>query len=496
VTASQGPDASRYLLRFNVGASRRHSAHIAHASRSGQALYARYRHGLLITDTSVIVVVALAVLMVTKTPQSELPFTVLVTVVLAIALFANRSRSVRFIGTGASEYGRVIAASLFTFGLLAILVTLLDGDKVHTLFFFALPADTVLLVVGRSLWRDWLATQRVGGRNLPRALVVGSEAEVTTLVRRISSTPEPPYSVIGVVLDGCESRVIEVANRSIPVLAGLSTIATAVASTEADIVIVAGQHSGNQDFIRDLSWSLEETSAGLALASGLVDVANPRIHVRSVDGMPLMHVELPTFSGGKHVTKRSFDVVMSGLALLVLAPLFAVIAIAIKLDSRGTVLFRQERVGKDGRTFAMLKFRSMIPNAEDELTNLLQQNEGAGILFKLRKDPRVTRLGAFLRRYSLDELPQLWNIFVGDMSMVGPRPPLPREVSQYQASANRRLYIKPGLTGLWQVSGRSDLTWDQSIRLDLYYVANWSLVGDIHIMWRTVKVVLNPTGAY
>jgi exopolysaccharide biosynthesis polyprenyl glycosylphosphotransferase len=459
-------------------------------------MYARYRHGLAVTDTSIILVVAVAVMFVSREPLAQLPFAPLFTVVLAIALVANRSRSERYIGTGAAEYGRVIAATLFTFGLLAILVMLLDGEHVQALFFFALPADLVLLVVGRTLWRDWLVSQRRDGRNLPRALVVGSEAEVVALTRRISSTPEPPYSVVGVVLDGCDSRSIEVADRSIPVHAGLGNISSSVMSTEADIVIVTGKQSGDQNFIRDLSWSLEETSAGLALASGLVDVADPRIHVRSVDGMPLMHVELPTFEGGKHITKRTFDFVLSAIAMLLLSPALAAIAIAIKVDSRGTILFRQERVGKDGRTFSMLKFRSMVPTAEEDLTKLLEQNEGAGVLFKLKKDPRVTRIGGFLRRYSLDELPQLWNIVIGDMSIVGPRPPLPREVTQYQASANRRLYIKPGLTGLWQVSGRSDLDWDQSIRLDLYYVANWSLLGDIHIIWRTVKVVLNPSGAY
>src|SRR5690606_27328321 len=146
--------------------------------------------------------------------------------------------------------------------------------------------------------------------------------------------------------------------------------------------------------------------------------------------------------------------------------------------------FRQERVGRDGRTFTMIKFRSMVQTAEQDLAALLEKNEGAGLLFKLKDDPRITAVGSFLRKYSLDELPQLWNIFVGDMSIVGPRPPLPREVSEYEAHVNRRLYIKPGLTGLWQISGRSDLSWEESVRLDLYYVENWSLAGDLVIMWR------------
>ncbi len=209
-----------------------------------------------------------------------------------------------------------------------------------------------------------------------------------------------------------------------------------------------------------------------------------------------MHVELPNYDGGKHLLKRMLDVTLASLALLVLIPVFLVVAAAIRRDSAGPVLFRQVRVGRNGGTFRMLKFRSMVSTAEADLLDLLDQNEGSGPLFKLKNDPRITRVGRTLRKYSIDELPQFWNVLVGDMSLVGPRPPLPAEVQGYEDHVHRRLFIKPGLTGMWQVNGRSNLSWEESVRLDLYYVENWSLTGDLIILWRTFRVLVAPVGAY
>jgi exopolysaccharide biosynthesis polyprenyl glycosylphosphotransferase len=261
-------------------------------------------------------------------------------------------------------------------------------------------------------------------------------------------------------------------------------------------VIVAGQPHGGSQFIRNLGWELEGTATELVLASRLTDVAGPRIHFRPVEGLPLIHVEIPQFEGGKHMLKRALDAAASGIALVILLPLFIVIGILIKLDSPGAFLFSQERVGRNGATFRMFKFRSMVQTAERDLATLQAQNEASGLLFKIKNDPRVTRVGRVLRKYSLDELPQLWNVFIGNMSLVGPRPPLQREVQGYEIHVHRRLYIKPGLTGMWQVNGRSDLSWDESVRLDLYYVENWSLTGDLVILWRTLKVLTHPVGAY
>jgi exopolysaccharide biosynthesis polyprenyl glycosylphosphotransferase len=209
-----------------------------------------------------------------------------------------------------------------------------------------------------------------------------------------------------------------------------------------------------------------------------------------------MHVELPQYAGAKHILKRMFDLVGTVCALVVLLPLLVVIAIIIRIDSPGPVLFRQTRVGRGGTSFGMLKFRSMVVGAEDQLAGLLDQNEGAGVLFKMKNDPRVTRFGRVMRKYSLDELPQFWNVLIGEMSLVGPRPPLAREVASYEQHVNRRLYIKPGITGMWQVNGRSNLDWDESVRLDLYYVENWSITGDLVILWRTLRVLREHSGAY
>jgi exopolysaccharide biosynthesis polyprenyl glycosylphosphotransferase len=212
--------------------------------------------------------------------------------------------------------------------------------------------------------------------------------------------------------------------------------------------------------------------------------------------LPLIHVTTPTLEGGQRVAKRLFDVCASGVLIVLATPLMAAIALAIKLASPGPVLFKQERVGIQGAHFKMLKFRSMVIDAEQRLSELEHRNEGSGVLFKIKDDPRITPIGKLLRKYSLDELPQLFNVFAGSMSLVGPRPPLPKEVEGYEKDVRRRLLVKPGLTGLWQVSGRSNLSWQDSVRLDLYYVENWSLAGDVVILLKTARAVFHTTGAY
>ena len=248
--------------------------------------------------------------------------------------------------------------------------------------------------------------------------------------------------------------------------------------------------------MRELAWQLEETGTDLCVAPALLDVAGPRTTIRPVAGLPLLQVDHPELAGGKQVIKAVFDRAVAGLALILLAPLFAVIAVAIRLDDQGPVFFRQTRVGLDGRTFKLCKFRTMVVDAEQRLAQLEALNEGAGVLFKMRRDPRVTKVGAWLRRWSLDELPQLFNVLSGDMSLVGPRPALPREVARYGDHMRRRLVVKPGITGLWQVSGRSGLPWEEAFRLDLRYVDNWSLALDLQILWKTWSAVIHGSGAY
>jgi exopolysaccharide biosynthesis polyprenyl glycosylphosphotransferase len=400
----------------------------------------------------------------------------------------------------------VSSATAITFGLLAILFLVAKIDIARGYFIVALPAGMAGVLFSRWLWRQWLIRQRTFDHYLSRALVVGRFADVDYVVRQIHQKSGAAYNVVGAALDtgkrkGAKKdaelrRRIAGPEREVPIVSDLSGVADAAARLGADTVIVAGRALSSGDFVRKLAWELEGTATELVLASPLTDVAGPRIHFRPVEGLPLIHVEIPQFEGGKHVLKRAFDFFASGFALLLLSPLFLAIAIAVKLDDGGPVIFRQERVGRNGERFTMFKFRSMVIDAEARLAALREANEGQGLLFKLKRDPRVTRVGHTLRKFSLDELPQLVNVFLGDMSLVGPRPPLPSEVEGYENHVHRRLYIKPGLTGMWQVNGRSDLSWEESVRLDLYYVENWSLTGDLVIMWRTVKVLAHPVGAY
>jgi len=302
--------------------------------------------------------------------------------------------------------------------------------------------------------------------------------------------------VVGAMLDDAAAETLAGNGEEYPVVGALHTVAQMAGDLGADAIVVASQPQDDAGYIKHLSWQLEGTAAELILSSRLVDVAGPRISLRQVDGLPLIHVKIPAFEGGQHLLKRALDIFVSTVALILIAVVLPVIAVAIKVDSPGPVFFRQKRVGRDGHEFWMLKFRTMSMTAEQELESLRASNQAAGPLFKIKTDPRVTRTGRFLRRYSLDELPQFWNVIVGHMSVVGPRPPLPSEVTLYDGTVFRRLYIKPGITGVWQVGGRSDLSWDESVRLDLRYVENWSVMNDLMIMWQTVKVMFRPNGAY
>ena len=497
------PAATPRGLRMTPSAVASEAA-LGDPSDSGARWSWRYRARLQVSDTVIVAAVVLAALaaglpwiiaaQTTPLDAAVVPAVIAGTWLLALAV--THTRDPRVLGVGASEYKRVATASAFAFGMLAILFLLLRVDSAQEYFALALPIGLAALVLERRLWRKWLLHQRAFGHYLTRAIVVGRRDDVEYVVAQIATHSGAAYRVIGAAVDDAPGGSITVGGRRIPIVAGRDGVAMAAASVNADAVIVAGQPDENGEFVRQLGWDLEGTPAELVLSSRLTDVAGPRIHFRPVDGLPLIHVETPTFEGGKHILKRSVDIVFSAIAIVVLMPLMLVIAVLLKLDSPGPILFRQRRCSRNGETFQMLKFRSMVENAEDDLAGLLDRNEGAGVLFKLRNDPRVTRTGRTLRKYSLDELPQLWNVLVGDMSIVGPRPPLVSEVACYEGSVHRRLFIKPGLTGLWQISGRSDLSWEESVRLDLYYVENWSLTGDLMIMWRTAKSILNPKGAY
>lgn len=490
--------ASVFRPAFDVGSG------IARVVAPAVSWTRRLKFRLLVTD-GLVVALAMAVAVTVATGASfgaaatAEPQTVMSAIVGAGWLFALaifRTRSTPLLGVGTREYKRVLNASVLYFGIVAIVFVLMPVAEPRTMFLVALPAGTAGLLASRWSWRRWLNHQRHFGNYLSRAIVVGDRVDVAYVARELERTSSAAFSVVGAaVFDDAELPVSGL-THTVPIVAHPDRVAEAVGRLDADSVIVASTSRDDVDYIRDLSWKLEAQGTSLVVAPRLTNVAGSRIQYRAVDGLPLLHVDLARYEGVRFVMKRAFDVAVSALALLLLVPFMLVIAVAVRLDSDGPALFRQERVGKDGSTFSMLKFRSMVHTAEQDLESLLEQSEGAGVLFKLKNDPRVTRVGAFLRAHSLDELPQFINVLRGEMSIVGPRPPLQREVQKYEQHVHRRLYIRPGITGMWQVNGRSDLDWEESVRLDLYYVENWTLYTDLSIVWRTFRVLFRPVGAY
>ncbi|MFE5407266.1 sugar transferase [Microbacterium sp. NPDC056569] len=408
----------------------------------------------------------------------------------ALALIDSRDH--RVIGAGNTEYVRVARASFTLFGAIAILAFLLRVDVARGYLLIALPLGIFVLLLERWLWRQWLIAQRWVGRYSAKVLLVGSEDSVAAIARELHRSPTAGYHVVGAcVPSGKVADVIS--GTSVSVMGNVDNIERAIAATGADTVAVTSTDDLPAQKVKQISWALESGRQHLVLAPSIVDIAGPRIHTRPVAGLPLIHVETPKFTRGQRYAKRIFDVCAATVFLVVLAPIMATVAIAVASTSAGPVFYRQQRIGQFGQPFSMLKFRSMRAGADNELKGLLiEQGTTETPLFKIKNDPRITPIGRFIRKYSLDELPQLFNVLTGSMSIVGPRPQIAAEVALYSDAAHRRLLARPGLTGLWQVSGRSNLEWEDAIRLDLYYVENWSLVGDIAILAKTAKAVVAP----
>jgi len=356
-----------------------------------------------------------------------------------------------------------------------------------------LPSAAGFDLLARYRLRKRLHKLRSQGSCMQRVVAVGHAPAVADLVATLRRDKYNGLSVVGACLAG-RTMLHEIAG--VPVLGGLGSVPEAVERLGADTVAVLSCPEMNGIRLRELAWELEDSGTDLCVAPALLDVAGPRTTIRPVAGLPLLQLDHPELAGGKQVIKTVFDRVAAALALIVLAPLFVVIALAIRLDDRGPVFFRQTRVGRDGQNFRLFKFRTMVVDAEQRKVALKALSEGGGVLFKMRRDPRVTKVGAGLRRWSLDELPQLFNVLIGDMSLVGPRPALPEEVARYGDHMRRRLVVRPGLTGLWQVSGRSGLAWEEAFRLDLRYVDNWSIMLDLQILWKTWSAVIRGSGAY
>ena len=324
-------------------------------------------------------------------------------------------------------------------------------------------------------------------------VAVGHEAAIANLVKELRRDQYHGLSVVGACV-AQPSECDEIAE--VPVYGGLDDVPAAVHVCSADTVAVLACPEMDGLKLRHLAWELEKTGTDLCVSPALLDVAGPRTTIRPTAGLTLLHVDHPQLSGLRLLLKDLFDRCAAAVVLLLLAPLMVALGVIIRLSDGGPALFTQVRVGKNGRAFRIYKFRTMVVDAEQRKEQLIASSDTDGILFKLRNDPRVTAMGACLRRWSIDELPQLVNVFLGDMSLVGPRPAVPDEVANYAEHVHRRLVVKPGLTGLWQVNGRSDLSWDESVRLDLRYVENWSFALDVQILWKTISVMFRGSGAY
>jgi len=409
------------------------------------------------------------------------------------------SREPRVLGSGSEEYKRVLSSTLWLFGLVAIVSYALRIDTARGFVGLAFPAGVLGLLAGRWLVRQHLSIERRHGKSSSRVLIIGGPYSAAHLVTSLRSAPNAGYVPVAAHLPGATQPVSSLERLGVPI-AGVSkdfnSILDTILRANVDAVAIsAGVNLHPQD-LRRLGWELAARDIGMILAPALTDVAGPRIHTQPVAGLPLIHVSTPKLTGGKKVAKRAFDVAVAGLLVALLSPVFLILALLVRVTDPGPVFYRQERIGLRGTTFSMLKFRSMKVNADAELQALLAaQGSSDTPLFKIENDPRITPLGRVLRKYSLDELPQLLNVLGGSMSLVGPRPQREGEVALYDDAAHRRLYVSPGMSGLWQVSGRSNLTWEESIRLDLYYVENWSLMGDIIILFKTFKAVFKSTGA-
>lgn len=411
------------------------------------------------------------------------------------ALAMSRAWAPAALGQGAEEFRR-LGRSLFTAAVvLALGGIALTSRNIKLWIFVAIPMIAIVIMTERYLLRLWLHKQRKEGRCLRPVLAAGSPATVRDLITRTRKFPHLGWRVEAVCTPdglGPDGDHLD----GVPVVGPLADVANHVRRDGYRVVAVTSDPHWSPDRLQRLAWNLEGSDAEMVVAPVLMEVAGPRLHVDAVLGIPLLRVSMPAFTGGRRVVKGVVDRLGAAILLLLFAPLMVLVALLVLADSHGGALYRQRRVGKDGREFTIFKFRTMVVGADRARAELADRNEGAGLLFKLRRDPRVTRVGAVLRRYSIDELPQLFNVLTGSMSLVGPRPPLPEESAAYGPDIRRRLLVKPGLTGLWQISGRSDLPWEEAVRLDLRYVEDWSLALDTVILWKTLRAVLHGQGAY
>jgi exopolysaccharide biosynthesis polyprenyl glycosylphosphotransferase len=411
-----------------------------------------------------------------------------------VVLWGHGAYDRRYLGVGTDEFKRVVRASWTVVAIVAFAAFASKTDVSRLSVGVALVGGLSYAVALRYLARRALyALRERFNLATHRLLLLGTLQEALEVHTAITRNPTAGLVPVGIHLTEGYAPNPGLATP-VPVHAGRDII-NLVRELNVDTIAFCGSASAEPGELRRVAWQLEGTGIDLVVAPQLTDIAGPRVHIRPIEGLPLLYVEEPTLSGLGWLVKNVMDRVLALAALVVMLPFFPFVVLAIKLSDPGPIFFRQPRVGREGKTFYVWKFRTMYGDAEDRLASLVDQNESDGLLFKIKNDPRVFPVGRFLRACSIDEVPQLINVLVGEMSLVGPRP-LPAEDGDFLGDVRRRLLVRPGITGLWQVSGRSDLSWDDAVRLDLYYVDNWSLVLDLHTMWRTIGVVFRRKGAY
>ncbi|MGI5218530.1 sugar transferase [Nocardia sp. CA-290969] len=460
------------------------------------------------TDTLVVTLAALGAHLAALAAEAPAAAFDLRAVALTIAVAAgwsimlgwNGSRAPHTVGAGSDEYRRLVSATLQLFGALAIAALILRIDSAQGYLVVALPAGLSGLVVTRALWRGHTARRRASGRYRRSVLVVGGPEAARAIAAALSEQDMYGYHVVGVCTPTgaalAEPATLRAGRRDIPIVGDDRSVRSAVRRIGADtVVVMATDRLGPRD-IRRLAWDLDAFGTDLIVAPGVMDISGTRMSSQVLAGMPMLHIERPQYDRALSLGKAVFDICFSTLVLVLISPMLLAIAVAVKTTSTGPVFYLSERIGMDGKPFRMVKFRSMYVRADREASALITAHGGNPLFFKLKNDPRVTPVGRFLRRYSLDELPQFFNVLSRDMSVVGPRPQVRREVHSYDGVMRRRLLVRPGITGLWQVSGRSDLSPEESVEFDISYVENWSMLLDVRIIARTLRAVLRGDGAY
>jgi exopolysaccharide biosynthesis polyprenyl glycosylphosphotransferase len=424
------------------------------------------------------------------------PYAALVLVLPPIWVFllaATGAYDRRVLGYGPEEYQRIGNAGLWLLLAYAAAALAFQADISRNIAAVSVVLTTLGTITGRLMARKRLHYRLRNGWALHKAVLLGPAHGAVSLANHMRRAPYSGFKVVAV----CPTDPYEQpTGLGVPEFAYDEDIAARVVAYGADTLAVTSTEALPKGELRRLSWRLEGTGVQLIVAPSLTDFAGPRIVVRPVAGLPLLHIDEPELTGVRRAAKAVLDRAVASFLLVGLSPLLAATAILIWLGDRRSPFFTQDRIGRDGQEFRMWKFRTMRPLAEAEREALLGNNDHDGVLFKMRADPRVTPIGRGLRRHSIDELPQLWNVLRGEMSLVGPRPALPDEVAVYGDGVRRRLKVKPGMTGLWQISGRADLSWDESVRLDLEYVENWSVALDLMVIWKTVPVVVRGQGGY